>query len=98
MPRLKVRQVLEGYGKGVIAFAVCLGALAGVGVYTFGYGKGASYLSNNPQTSVNCHVMQDHFDAWQHSARILAESIDFNRQAQAASYRLLAKINATPPQ
>jgi len=40
----------------------------GVGVFTFGYGKGASYLSNDPQTCVNCHVMQDHLDAWQHSS------------------------------
>jgi nitrite reductase (cytochrome c-552) len=33
------------------------------------------------------------FHADQESARILAESIDFSRQAQAASYRLLAEID-----
>jgi len=53
---------------GVIAFAVCLGTLVGLGTFTFGYGKGASYLSNDPLTCVNCHVMQDHLDAWQHSS------------------------------
>lgn len=56
------------FGKGSLAFATYLGLFAGVGVFTFGYGKGASYLSNNPQTCVNCHVMQDHFDAWQQSS------------------------------
>jgi cytochrome c nitrite reductase small subunit len=56
------------FGKGSLAFATCLGMFAGVGVFTFGYGKGASYLSDNPQTCVNCHVMQDHFDDWQQSS------------------------------
>lgn len=56
------------FGKGAVAFALMLGMLAGVGTFTFGYGKGASYLSNNPQTCVNCHVMQDHMDSWQQSS------------------------------
>lgn len=56
------------YGKAAIVFAVFFGIFLGVGAFTFGYGKGASYLSNNPQSCVNCHVMQDHLDAWQHSS------------------------------
>jgi cytochrome c nitrite reductase small subunit len=36
--------------------------------FTFGYGKGASYLSNDPQACVNCHVMQGHYDSWQNSS------------------------------
>ena len=32
-----------------IVLAVMLGVLVGVGAFTFGYGKGASYLSNDPQ-------------------------------------------------
>jgi cytochrome c nitrite reductase small subunit len=51
-----------------VAFAVMLGALIGLGAFTFGYGKGASYLSNNPQGCANCHVMQEHYDTWQHSS------------------------------
>jgi cytochrome c nitrite reductase small subunit len=51
-----------------IAFAVLLGILAGIGTFTFGYGKGASYLSNNPNSCANCHVMHDHFDSWQKSS------------------------------
>jgi len=49
-------------------FVVMLGILGGVGVFTFGYGQGASYLSNNPLTCVNCHIMQDHYDAWLNSS------------------------------
>lgn len=62
------RHVSSRSDKLAVALAICLGALIGVGLFTFGYGKGASYLSNNPQTCVNCHVMQDHLDAWQHSS------------------------------
>jgi len=51
-----------------VAFAAILGVLAGVGTFTFGYGKGASYLSNNSQSCANCHVMQEHYDSWQHSS------------------------------
>lgn len=41
-----------------------IGLPAGVGVFTFGYAKGASYLTDDPQACANCHVMQEHYDAW----------------------------------
>jgi cytochrome c nitrite reductase small subunit len=47
---------------------VMLGMLCGVGLFTFGYGKGASYLSSDPAGCANCHVMQDHYDSWQQSS------------------------------
>ncbi|MCC9642871.1 cytochrome c nitrite reductase small subunit [Rhodopirellula sp. JC740] len=56
------------YPKAVAVFCVVLGLLAGLGTFTFGYGKGASYLSNDPNTCVNCHVMQSHLDSWQQSS------------------------------
>jgi cytochrome c nitrite reductase small subunit len=51
---------------GVLAIAVALplAALSGLGAFTFGYGEGHSYLSNDPRACANCHVMQDHFDSW----------------------------------
>ena len=57
--RLRIRAIL---------FAIMLGLLSGVGTFTFGYGKGASYLSNKPEACVNCHAMQSHFDSWQQSS------------------------------
>lgn len=42
-----------------------LGVLAGAGGFTFYYGHGASYLSNDPATCMNCHIMREQFDAWQ---------------------------------
>lgn len=51
-----------------LLFAVLVGVVGGLGTFTFGYGQGASYLSNDPAACANCHVMQGHYDSWQHSA------------------------------
>lgn len=47
-----------------MAIAVLLGVLVGIGCFTFGYGKGASYLSADPAACANCHVMQEYYDTW----------------------------------
>ena len=46
------------------AVAIIVGMLGGIGAFTFGYGKGFSYLLNDPRACANCHVMQGHFDSW----------------------------------
>jgi cytochrome c nitrite reductase small subunit len=51
-----------------VALAILIGLLGGVGAFTFGYGEGWAYLSNDPAACANCHVMQDHFDSWQNSS------------------------------
>ncbi len=43
---------------------VAIGIAVGLGIYTFYFAKGASYLSNNPAACANCHVMRDYYDAW----------------------------------
>lgn len=55
---------LSGAGILTLLCAVVLGILAGLGVFTFGYGRGASYLSSDPAACANCHIMQGHFDTW----------------------------------
>lgn len=45
-----------------------LGLASGIGAFTFGYGHGASYLSNDPTACVNCHVMEPYYDTWQNSS------------------------------
>lgn len=44
--------------------ALCAGLVLGIGGFLFIYAKGYSYLSNDPQTCTNCHIMQEHFDSW----------------------------------
>lgn len=53
---------------GSILLGTLIGLTIGVGIYTFVYAKGASYLTNDPQACANCHIMQDQYDAWQVSA------------------------------
>lgn len=47
------------------ALLILIGIALGVGLYTFRYAEGLSYLSNDPRACVNCHVMRDHYDGWQ---------------------------------
>ena len=44
--------------------ALVIGAVVGLGGFTFIYAKGGSYLGNDPNACANCHVMQDHLDAY----------------------------------
>lgn len=50
------------------AIAAVFGMLGGLGAFTFGYGDGAAYLTNNPASCANCHVMQAHYDSWAKSS------------------------------
>lgn len=52
----------------LVTVIVLLGVAAGVGFFTFGYAKGASYLTNDPAACANCHVMQSQYDDWRHSS------------------------------
>jgi cytochrome c nitrite reductase small subunit len=42
-----------------------LGSAFGLGIYTFMYAKGSSYLSDNPTACANCHVMREVLTDWQ---------------------------------
>jgi cytochrome c nitrite reductase small subunit len=39
-------------------FVVLVGTTLGLGLFTFHYAKGTSYMSNDPLVCANCHVMQ----------------------------------------
>lgn len=47
-----------------ILLCVLVGVTIGLGMYTFVYAKGYSYLTNDPKACMNCHVMADHYDGW----------------------------------
>jgi cytochrome c nitrite reductase small subunit len=48
--------------------AVLSGIFFGLGVFVFYICKAPSYLSDNPETCINCHVMNPQFNDWAHSS------------------------------
>jgi cytochrome c nitrite reductase small subunit len=53
---------------GFAILAAAFGAAVGLGAFTFIYARGASYLTTDPAACANCHVMGEHFGAWQRSS------------------------------
>ena len=53
-----------GFNAAAALLAGVLGLAAGIGIFTFVYAHGASYLTNDPAACANCHVMQEEFGAW----------------------------------
>lgn len=53
-----------------LAIVACaaIGAAVGLGVFTFVYARGSSYLGNDPAACANCHVMREHYAAWSKSS------------------------------
>lgn len=51
-----------------LIFATALGALAGVGTFTFRYAEGFSYFRKAPEACANCHIMQSNLDTWRRSS------------------------------
>ncbi len=51
-----------------LSFAVSLGILFGVSIFTFDYAEGTSYFSEDPKACVNCHVMREQYTRWTRSS------------------------------
>ena len=49
----------------VMAAAIAVGVLGGLGGYIFLYAEGFSYFSTDPTACANCHIMTPQYDSWQ---------------------------------
>src|SRR5687768_8661909 len=47
-----------------LASSALVGMSLGLGLFTFGYARGSSYLTNDPAACANCHIMSEHYSAW----------------------------------
>jgi cytochrome c nitrite reductase small subunit len=47
-----------------ITALVVFGAAFGLGLYTFAYAKGWSYMTNDSAACANCHVMNEQYEGW----------------------------------
>ena len=52
----------------LVLLASIVGILLGIGGYTFLYAEGFSYMSDDPEVCINCHIMQPQYDSWQKSS------------------------------
>ena len=55
-------------GKWRIPVIVVSGILVGLFLYLGRISRVASYLSDNPSTCMNCHIMAPQYATWSHSA------------------------------
>jgi len=51
-----------------VAVVIMLGAIVGLGLYAAYASRAISYLSDAPETCVNCHIMAPQYATWQHSS------------------------------
>jgi cytochrome c nitrite reductase small subunit len=52
----------------VLVLCALVGVAVGAGAFTVRYAEGLSYLSTNPTACVNCHIMREQYDGWQHAS------------------------------
>jgi len=51
---------------------ILLGIFFGLGVFVLYISNAASYLSDEPKTCINCHVMYPQYASWEHSSHFRA--------------------------
>ncbi|MGH7495784.1 MAG: cytochrome c nitrite reductase small subunit [bacterium] len=51
-----------------IVVGTAIGLAMGIGIYTFIYAQGYSYLTDDPAACANCHVMQEQYQGWRKSS------------------------------
>lgn len=52
----------------LFAVVILMGILVGMGIYIIKIANAGSYLSDDPETCINCHVMNTQYASWQHSS------------------------------
>jgi len=55
-------------GQWQLPVAILLGILAGIGILIIRASNAHSYLSDDPKTCINCHVMYSQYASWTHSS------------------------------
>ena len=48
----------------MLLLSIIIGTAIGVGIYTFVYAKGYSYLTDKPEACANCHIMNEQYSGW----------------------------------
>ena len=76
------------------AIVCAIGFVLGIGVFTFGYARGYSYLMDDSSACANCHVMNPQYDAWLKSShREVAGCNDCHTPAGTVSKYWVKAVN-----
>ncbi|HYF49846.1 MAG TPA: cytochrome c nitrite reductase small subunit [Planctomycetota bacterium] len=76
-----------------IGLAIALGALTGLGAFTFVYAEGFSYFSTEAESCNNCHVMNEHYDGWRKSSHHQAAVCVDCHMPEGLGAKLVAKAD-----
>ncbi len=71
-----------------------LGSFGGAVGFTAHFARATSYLSDDPKACVNCHIMNDQYDAWSrasHHARATCNDCHVPHQSIFAKYAVKAE-------
>ncbi|MCF6364596.1 MAG: cytochrome c nitrite reductase small subunit [Bacteroidales bacterium] len=63
-----MKQYIKPPKKWRMPVAILLGAFIGLSIYLFKVSNATSYLSDAPETCINCHVMVPEYASWNHSS------------------------------
>nr|WP_299073001.1 cytochrome c nitrite reductase small subunit [uncultured Allomuricauda sp.] len=64
-----IKKILPGKNsKWRVTATVLIGSIIGLGLFLMKEGEVVSYMSDNPQACVNCHVMTPVYNSWMHSS------------------------------
>lgn len=64
----KVIQFIAPQGRWKVPVIIMTGILTGLALYTFYISRAWSYVSDKPETCMNCHIMAPQYATWSHSS------------------------------
>lgn len=65
---LKILDILKPPAGWIVPVTIVVSIIAGILIYLFYVSRAASYLSDKPETCVNCHIMAPQYATWSHSS------------------------------
>lgn len=65
---MKIIKLFAPQGRWRLPAAIIGGIIFGLGFFIFHISNASSYLSDDPRTCVNCHVMAPQYATWSHSS------------------------------
>lgn len=76
----------------LIVLVVLIGLVVGLGGFTFIYGKGYAYLSDDPKACMNCHIMRDQYESWSRGSHHAVATCNSCHTPESFYFKLFNKM------